>query len=253
MGFKYDGIPIFTPHRPYDLTPLGLSCFTLIPFSNRIKNGGFNFHGQFYPIPPNFTLADKVNPIHGYGLTAKWQIIEQDEHRVQLTLRHEKGDWPWDFRAIQIYELLPHGFRHEIIIQNMNDTPMPAGIGYHPYFPNKDARLVHGFDGFVSENSMGVADTWSAQSDPINLQSAQTIDCDFTGMNGPLKIIWPTHQVELTPSSNLPITHIYIPAGEDYFCIEPVSHVTDAFNNGGGQTILPQESWNVSLSYHVIK
>ena len=58
------------------------------------------------------------------------------------------------------------------------------------------------------------------------------LDNLFTGWNHKLKIEWPEWKVNLFLYTKDPLNYLilYTPFGEDYFCVEPVSNVTDAFN-----------------------
>ena len=67
--------------RPWDgAGPLG--CELLIPWSNRISGGGFEFDGRFHAVEPN--IAGEALPIHGDGM---FQYLNQAK-------RYRSGDWP---------------------------------------------------------------------------------------------------------------------------------------------------------------
>lgn len=249
LNFDWREIPIFTPHRPNDSSPLGLSCFPLVPFSNRIEKGRFIFEGKSYEIIPNFPLASTDHAIHGYGLTAAWEVEYRDSTQARMVFDYIAGDWPWNFRAKQEYRLTPDGFIHIIEISNTSDSAMPACLGYHPYFPRKSAKLIHDFDGFWDIDDRGLPTSWLPQTALLDLASEDTIDVDFTGRKQSLKVVWPSHQLEIAPSADLPLTHIYVPVGEEYFCLEPISHMTNAINHNGIKTLQPNECWSVKVSY----
>ena len=58
------------------------------------------------------------------------------------------------------------------------------------------------------------------------------IDNLFTGWDGQAVIEWPEWRARLTISATPPLRNlvIYSPADQDFFCIEPVTNITDAFN-----------------------
>ena len=72
------------------------------------------------------------------------------------------------------------------------------------------------------------------------------IDNTFTGWNRKAKIEWPEWNAEMLMESDAPLDFLvmYAPLNEDFFCVEPVSNVTDAFNMmdrgeaGHGTTVL---------------
>src|SRR4051812_48523703 len=54
------------------------SCFPLVPWSNRITQGGFEHDGMFYPVRPN--RAGEAYPIHGDGWLQKWKIVDEGDY-----------------------------------------------------------------------------------------------------------------------------------------------------------------------------
>ena len=58
--------------------------------------------------------------------------------------------------------------------------------------------------------------------------STAALDNAFVGWNGRAEISHPALIIEVT--SPLRVLVVYTPPDEDFFCVEPVSNVTDAFN-----------------------
>ena len=58
------------------------------------------------------------------------------------------------------------------------------------------------------------------------------LDNAFTGWRRQVGIVWPERNARLAIQADLPLNFlvVYSPPGEDFFCAEPVSHCTDAFN-----------------------
>ena len=58
------------------------------------------------------------------------------------------------------------------------------------------------------------------------------LDNAFTGWRRQAIISWPERGARLSLDADAPLGFlvVYSPAGEDHFCVEPVSHCTDAFN-----------------------
>jgi hypothetical protein len=61
---------------------------------------------------------------------------------------------------------------------------------------------------------------------------SRVVDTVYTGREGAITIHWPDTglRATMTPGDNLPFTVVYTPAADDYICVEPVSHATDAVN-----------------------
>ena len=60
----------------------------------------------------------------------------------------------------------------------------------------------------------------------------KTLDNIFSSWNREVLIPWPEWKASLKISAEEPLDILVIatPRDEDYFCVEPVSHVADAFN-----------------------
>lgn len=248
--FCWRDFDLFRPALAGDPSPLGLSSFVLVPYSNRIENGNFEWQGRQFTIAPNMPGGGSPHPQHGTGWTAPWSVVFSAKDRLILNHDHEGQDWPSAYRASQEFQLLPRGFRHRLSLLNTGTSAMPAGMGFHPYFPRAAAQLDAGFDGVWQTSTDGLPTIWAPLPTMPQWFDAGTIDAVFTGRHGPVKIEWPTHSVTIHPSAGLDFTTVYCPAGEDYFCVEPVSHMTNALNHharpaSGQRLIKAGESWTV--------
>ena len=115
---------------------------------------------------------------------------------------------------------------------------MPAGIGLHPYFPRTAGvtlrtRLDHVWlpdERKIPEERAPLPAAWDFT---IGLRvAALELDHCFGGWDGRAEIRWPesglTLGIETDPVFGRLV--IYVPAGEDFFCVEPVSNANDGFN-----------------------
>ncbi|KPH58941.1 hypothetical protein ADT71_25175 [Novosphingobium sp. ST904] len=219
-------------------TIFDVASFPLVPFSNRIARGCFNTGARRGTIAPNFPGSDHPHPLHGFGWLAAWQVTEQGEDHAVLEHVYPGGEWPWPYRARQTFQLGAWGVVTSISVTNLGDATMPAGLGFHPYFPRDAATVYRGFHrgewyntpdclpSSLDEQDEAI-DWW--QGEPVD---ARAVDTAYTGREGALEIDWPTRGLGLTilPSDELSTTVVFSPKGEDYFCVEPVTHATDAIN-----------------------
>ena len=53
-----------------------------------------------------------------------------------------------------------------------------------------------------------------------------TLDNCFDGWDGRATIVWPARRLRLDLEASAPFRHlvIYVPPGQSFFCVEPVSH-----------------------------
>lgn len=239
---------------------LDTACFPLVPFSNRIAFGQFEFGGRKVTLTPNFPGLDNPHPLHGFGWLSAWDVVRASPRRAVISHRHAGGEWPWAYAAEQEFLLAGSGFRHILRVKNLSDEIMPAGLGFHPYFPRTPHSTYRGLHCGEWQNSPDGLPLGSLQHDravdwwqdrPIDTRAVDTV---YTGRDGPLQIGWPERRLALgiKPCDDLPFTVVFTPQEADFFCVEPVSHATGALNrpDGGGMWRLrPGQTRSVHVDY----
>ncbi len=237
--------------------------FPLVPFSNRIKGARFHFAGQDIAVEQH--PREPANAMHGHGTFTSWSVDDVTPSSTVISYTHAAHDkgWPWSYRAEQKFDILPTECRVALSLTNTSDTPMPAGIGFHPFFP---------FDGevklrFAAEKEwIGMPEDFPTQRidlrhpfdapDGAPLWNREDTIC-YDGFRGNAEIEWVGSQHRLRLSADGLLDHfiVHVPAGAAYFCLEPVSHPTDAFNlaaNGvtdvGALTLQPGASIAASMT-----
>ena len=126
----------------------------------------------------------------------------------------------------------------ELTTTNLSNAPMPYGFGLHPYFPKTPAcTLTAGVKGFWEIDREVMPTRLIAvpgHADPTRGMTISTVDLDncYTGFGGHAVVTWPELRasVSMTASASLSFLVVYAPPTESYFCVEPVSNSTDAFN-----------------------
>src|SRR5262245_49500264 len=114
--------------------------FALVPYSNRIRAGRFSFEGREVVLPLN--RPPERHSIHGLGWQTAWPPRDVRDHEATLEFEHATGSWPLAFRATQHFALSPAGLLVTLTLRNESDTPMPAGLGWHPYFPRTSRTTI---------------------------------------------------------------------------------------------------------------
>ena len=242
--------------------PLEMGCFPLIPFSSRIRNGRFSFQGKQINMPLNF--PPEAHTIHGHGWKVPWTVCEVQEHRAVLAYQHFADEWPFPYLARVIFELNGPSLMVTLQITNSGKSAMPAGMGLHPYFIRTPLAAIT-----AKTEKMWVND---AENMPLSLEQPEEIkrlnhgfsvkqkalDNLFCGWNREVLISWPEWNAALKISAESPLDYlvIFTPPEEDFFCVEPVSHVTDAFNllenepaSHGAKILLPDEMLEGKISF----
>jgi aldose 1-epimerase len=237
LRFDWRGEPVMRPAGGPSI--LDVACFPLVPFSNRIAQGRFTADGTEVHLAPNFPVeGNNPHPLHGFGWLATWEVLAKDIASATLEHAYPGGEWPWPYRARQSFQLTDEGLEMTLSVTNLASSRMPAGLGFHPYFPRAAKthfRGKHRGEWLNDEDCLPrrldlkpePRDWWEGKA-----VGTRAVDTAYTSREGPLVIDWPERGLVLTlvPSDNLTFTVVYTPQGENFFCVEPVSHMTDAVN-----------------------
>jgi aldose 1-epimerase len=251
-GRTFDLLRPASPDAIAARNPLGMSCFPLVPFSNRIRNGRFTFEGRTIALPPNF--PPEPHNIHGQGWRASWTAVERAGASLAIEYRHAPDAWPFAYRARQHYDLREDRLEVTLTVTNEGVDAMPVGVGLHPYFVRTPrARLwaqVRQFwktdDDAMPTELVPVPDTIPLTGAGIN-PDAIALDTNFLGFGGTADIEWPEHDARLHLATRGPFTCfvVYTPPSQPFFCAEPATNCIDAFNlaaagrNDTGMLVLP--------------
>ena len=229
-------------------------CFPLLPYSNRLGYRRFRWKGADYSTQANFDASP--HSLHGVGWQRPWEIVSSSALDVVLRYRHAPdGDWPFAFEARQYFTLTPEAMRVQLVFDNLADIVQPVGLGWHPYFPKRARSRLH-------VECEGRWDADAAQL-PVRKVAQSSIDADlqhldydhcFDGWRGAARIR--DEKMSLRLESSLARLVVYTPPQHDYFCVEPVSHVSNAIHMAdplaqGLRSVAPGESSEAWMQLHV--
>jgi aldose 1-epimerase len=108
-------------------------CYPLLPFSNRIRDGRFQWGGREIRLAPH---PGQAHAMHGLAHARAWAVERLTASSIELGLCYvpEADNWPWPFTATQTLVLSESGLDAVMTLRNDGDSSMPAGGGFHPYF-----------------------------------------------------------------------------------------------------------------------
>lgn len=243
--------------------PFGMASFPLVPYSNRIGNGRFDWDGKEFALARNF--APEPHSIHGVGFERPWQITARAADSMTLTLNHRPSNaWPFAFEARQRITLGADSLAIEMRATNLAERAVPLAFGHHPYFPRAGACLKFRAQGVWLVGNDGLPSLLVKPFDKFDYSNAMPvtrgdIDHCFAGWDGKAEILWPDRHfaLEISASDSLPCAVVYIDAERDGFCFEPVPHVNDALNRRGREhampVIAPGESFTAGIHFRAVK
>ena len=204
------------------------AMYPLVPYSNRLGYRHFRWRGHDYTTRAN--VSDSPHSLHGLGWQRPWRIASSNVLEVVLELVHAgDDDWPFPFTARQYFSLSADSFDARMQLTNDAAIEQPVGLGWHPYFVKRSRSRLH----------IELSDRWDSDATalPTRKVAQPGIDSDlshlafdncFEGWRGPARIRDERFSLQL--SSSLPYLVVYTPPERDYFCVEPVSHVSNAIH-----------------------
>lgn len=202
------------------LWPKG-GAYPLFPFHNRIPDGHFNWAGRDVTLPlhPHEDMA-----VHGHAHQHPWKVECWGSDRALLVYDdHGRDAWPWAFSARQEFILESGRLVVALRITNRAGEPMPAGLGWHPYFVK------------ASRVETDATREWDIGTDllPTGASHAARPHAAVTRYlsDWSRAELWLETGVTVRILATPPLTHLVIhdPDGP-YSCVEPVSHLANAMN-----------------------
>lgn len=229
-------------------------CYPLAPYSNRLGYRRFRWLGHDHTTAPNFD--DNPHSVHGVAWQRPWDVVASAGTEVELRYRHEPdAHWPFAFELRQRFVLGPASLELHLALTNTAALPQPVGLGWHPYFPKRARSRLH----------IELTDRWEndASGLPTRRVPQPGIDADvshlgfdncFEGWNGMARIR--DEKLSLRLSSSLPYLVVFTPDTKPYFCVEPVSHVSNAIHMSdpvahGLRSVAPQATFDAWMKLDV--
>lgn len=208
--------------------PLWWGCYPMAPFAGRIRNGLLEVDGRRYQLERNLP----PHAIHGTVLDRAWDVVSHGTDR--LTLEIDLGDgWPFAGRV-----------RHEIVVGSDGleatltldaDEPMPAWIGWHPWFRRSIAgRAV---ELVVEPESMYERGSDGLPTGVLTSPTSRPWDDAFVGMRRGPSLRWPgVLDLEIGSSAGV---WVIFDERDDAICVEPQTAPPDALNVARARGVAP--------------
>ena len=228
--------------RPADPAALGrdgaaqAAMHPLIPFANRVPDNVIDLADPPIRLHPN--VAGENCALHGIGWQRAWRVLQAREDRCVIELTVLEDEWVLGFRATQEFSLQDSRFHASIVLENISKRPIPAGIGFHPYFV-RTAGMTMQFrarhfwlegPGYLPTDAISIPPELDF-SDPAPIPGTWRNNC-YSGWDSQAKICDPARDLELRLSASATLRELmlYTPPSSAFFCIEPQSHTSGATN-----------------------
>jgi len=232
----------------------------LFPFANRICDGKYSFQEENYQLDCN--EKEKNNAIHGLIHDKAFQLansqFEKEKNSITLSYTEEnppKG-FPFLFAIELTYTLRNNGLDLAIKAENKSANNFPFTMGWHPYFVVKElADCVLEFDSLkkvlFNQELITIGMAHSFAPNPFRIDQDYLDDC-FVLHDKRVRFKTPTYHIEFNNSEHSKYLQLYLPPNENRIAIEPMTGISDSFNNKKGVKILKPnevfiEKWNLNF------
>ena len=202
--------------------PLQWGCYPMVPWPGRLGRGVLHFEGAEHRFP--LTMAPHA--IHGTTWDRPWAVVAQTPTMVRMAV-DLAPPWPFGGQAQHTVELSEGALRLRLDVI-AGDRPMPAAVGWHPWFRRRLAR------GSSARLHLPAGAMW--ERGPDGLPTRQLVppppgpwdDC-FTDLSGPPVLTWPG-ALRLAVESACP--HVVVYDEQDAaVCVEPQTLPPDGLDH----------------------
>ncbi|MFY7777288.1 MAG: hypothetical protein ACOVQ8_03330 [Elstera sp.] len=221
-----------TPFDP-DVWPKG-GCYPLVPWSNRIRNAQFSVEGRTIALRPHPACLPHAH--HGFTHQRRWDLSNAAPTTAQMSYTHspDADAWPWAFIAVQTLRIAPDGLSIDLSVTNVGTDPMPVGMGLHPFLvvsPGDEIDFITKSEWRADADGLAISLSPVAGGAVHCVQGSQGSTRYFAGWQG-IAVLRRIEGARVTVTASAPLDHLvfHVPEGGAYACLEPVSHVADAFN-----------------------
>lgn len=226
-------------HWLHPLPPAAFDClrapkaglFLLAPFSNRIRDARFRFRGEDIVLEPHPDAAP--NAMHGGAAFGAWDVAEHAPDRVRLTRDHAGGGWPWRTELTFEARFEDATLHLALTARNADRRAAPIGLGFHPFFPRTADAEITLCGTRVWEIGPDYRPSAARPAEAVRLPpriKERPVALFHEGVHE-ARLRYPGWGAELRmeASESLPYWLVFAPKDLPYFCAEPVSHLTGAF------------------------
>lgn len=190
-------------------------AYPMVPFAGRVRDGIVRFGGREHVL----RLNAPPHSIHGTVFDAPWDVASCTPTEVTMTC--DLGShWPFGGTARHVVGV-DDGTIHCLLTVTADDNPMPAQVGWHPWFV-PEAEVRFDFAAMLARDSAGIA---TARRVPV---PGGTVDDCFVEPDG-----WPRISVgDVTLELRSDCSHwvVYNESSRGT-CVEPQSGAPNGVND----------------------
>jgi aldose 1-epimerase len=206
--------------------PFFWGAFLMAPWCNRTTTGPIVVAGRRVELAANFPDG---SAIHGQVYDAPWDVVDE------FTLRIEAGGgaWPWRYDVHARFRVASALCGLTLELRNLDDAPMPAGLGVHPWFV-KPVQVAVPARRVFADNLTPPAQAQPVEP-PFDLRRlgamADGLDATWTDLTSDaVELAWPAYDLRATFrfSEQAAFVTAANPRDSDAVAVEPQTHAPPA-------------------------
>jgi aldose 1-epimerase len=240
-AFRVAGRDVLRPASPESLASgfiYGFAAFPLLPYSGPIFGDGFTYRGIFYPLARNVPVEPTAT--HGEGWISRWTITDRSANAIRLAFDYTPGtaSFPFAWHGEIAYRIENGAFAIDLKLVNRDIRPMPAGLGFHPYFPKvPGTRLAFACTGLWPPDSPEAVAKAAGPIEPgLDFRAGREVaelvlDRCYEGWDGIATLVAADgSKTTIAADATFGKLQVYDAWDYPYICIEPVTNANDGFN-----------------------
>jgi aldose 1-epimerase len=230
----------------------------LFPFASRVKDGTYKFNNKTYQLAINEKGLN--NALHGlvYNKTFEILSIEENDDFASIILSYQENNptagFPYTYTIRLEYILNQSSLNLKVEIKNTDLKIFPFTLGWHPYFLSSNLyNSSLSFDSYkkIKLDNRNITESIEVVESlgSIKIMDQSFDDCYILETN---EVVFntPKYILNINASEKESFLQIYTPQYRNTIAIEPITGVSDSFNNGIGlKTLKPQETY--STEWHL--
>ena len=179
--------------------------YVMAPWCGRLAPGPITVGNRIVDLRPNFPDG---SAIHGQVYAAPWRQVGDTSFSIDAG---GSGGWPWRYRVEMTATVGAAALSLVLRLTNLDDQPMPGGIGLHPWFPLPVEVAIHA-DTVYGSNSDTSPASQRVRGD-LDLRHSQRmaegVDATWPDpQDPPLELFWPEQHLRAAVRAPFPTLHV---------------------------------------------
>lgn len=210
--------------------------FVMAPWVGRLRDARLRHRGHDAAFEPN----SGPHALHGLVTDGPWTVTGEGELSVEI------GEpWPWPCRVVQRTEL--QAGRATFRIELHASAPMPAAVGWHPWFRRRLEGSSSELELDVEPGLMWANDATGLPSGDLSPPVPRPWDYCFRDLRRDPRVRWPG-ALDLTIGSDCRDWVIY-DMEEDGVCVEPWTAPPNSLNMPDPRIVVPGEPLVATMTW----